>query len=187
MDSYTEWLEKIKRIYKNADEQVLKFIYDFRNMQKSEQAEEVLYQQFSSGYCYYFAHMLQTAFGRGEVCWAAPYGHIVWVDENGTPYDISGVNDSDTNDFIPEYVMGKTINDFKHVDGICHNTSDQEIAQIVLDWHDVRSERFGGDVTKIKTKEKAKEYLNRAFCVVELEDQMVYDKKREYLKRKFDL
>lgn len=85
----------------------------FTTMQKTGESEDVLYKQFSSGYCYYFAHMLQAAFGRGEVCWAAPYGHIVWVDEGGTPYDISGVNDSDTKDYIPEYMMGKTINDFK--------------------------------------------------------------------------
>ena len=84
IDKYPEWLENAKRQSPKANEKVLRFIYDFRTMQKTGESEDVLYKQFSSGYCYYFAHMLQAAFGRGEVCWAAPYGHIVWVDEEIT-------------------------------------------------------------------------------------------------------
>ena len=61
--------------------------------------------------------MLKLAFKRGEVCWAAPYGHMVWVDDDGIPYDISGVDDSDTNDYIPEFMMESTVKDFRHVPG----------------------------------------------------------------------
>lgn len=131
--------------------------------------------------------MLKAAFNRGEICWAAPFGHIVWVDENGIPYDISGVNESETDDYIPEYMMGNTILDFKHIAGKVHNTSDQEIAEMVLDWQDIRSNQFGGDVTKIKTKKDAEKYLQQAFPVLWLEDQEVYEKKVEYLKKKFGL
>ena len=74
------------------------------------------------------------------------------MDENCIPYDISGVNESETDDYIPEYMMGDTILDFKHIAGRVHNTSDQEIAKMVLDWHDIKSDQFGGDVTKIKMK-----------------------------------
>lgn len=129
----------------------------------------------------------KAAFNRGEICWAAPFGHIVWVDENGIPYDISGVNESETDDYIPEYMMGNTILDFKHIAGKVHNTSDQEIAEMVLDWQDIRSNQFGGDVTKIKTKKDAEKYLQQAFPVLWLEDQEVYEKKVEYLKKKFGL
>lgn len=182
-----DWIKKVKSVHPKADEQVLQFVYDFRTMQKSEAAEDAIYTQFESGYCYYFAHMLKLAFKRGEVCWAAPYGHIVWVDENDVPYDISGVNESETDDYIPEYMMGDTILDFKHIAGRVHNTSDQEIAKMVLDWQDIRSNQFGGDVTKIKTKKDAEKYLQQAFPVLWLEDQMVYDKKKEYLKKKFGI
>lgn len=154
-DKFSEWLKKIQKVHPKADEEVLRFIYDFSVKQGYGEAEKVLYQQFISGYCYYFACMLKAAFNRGEVCWAAPYGHIVWVDENDIPYDISGVNKSETDDYIPEYMMGDTILDFKHIAGRVHNTSDQEIAKMVLDWQDIRSDQFGGDVTKIKTKKEA--------------------------------
>lgn len=186
-DKFSEWLKKIQKVHPKADEEVLRFIYDFSVKQGYGEAEKVLYQQFISGYCYYFACMLQAAFNRGEVCWAAPYGHIVWVDENDIPYDISGVNKSETDDYIPEYMMGDTILDFKHIAGRVHNTSDQEIAKMVLDWQDIRSNQFGGDVTKIKTKKDAEKYLQQAFPVLWLEDQTVYDKKKEYLKKKFGI
>lgn len=83
--------------------------------------------------------------------------------------------------------MGNTILDFKHIAGKVHNTSDQEIAEMVLDWQDIRSNQFGGDVTKIKTKKDAEKYLQQAFPVLWLEDQEVYEKKVEYLKKKFGL
>ena len=116
-DKFPEWLQKIQRVHPKSDEEVLRFIYDFSVKQGYGEAEEILYQQFASGYCYYFACMLKAAFNRGEICWAAPFGHIVWVDKNGIPYDISGVNESETDDYIPEYMMGNTINDFKHISG----------------------------------------------------------------------
>lgn len=103
-DKFSEWLKKIQKVHPKADEEVLRFIYDFSVKQGYGEAEKVLYQQFISGYCYYFACMLKAAFNRGEVCWAAPYGHIVWVDENDIPYDISGVNKSETDDYIPENI-----------------------------------------------------------------------------------
>ena len=53
-----DWIKKVKSVHPKADEQVLQFIYDFRIMQKSEAAEDAIYTQFESGYCYYFAHML---------------------------------------------------------------------------------------------------------------------------------
>ena len=37
------------------------------------------------------------------------------------------------------------------------------------------------------TKKDAEKYLQQAFPVLWLEDQMVYDKKKEYLKKKFGI
>ena len=180
-----DWIKKVKSVHSKADEQVLQFIYDFRTMQKSEAAEDAIYTQFESGYCYYFAHMLKLAFKRGEVCWAAPYGHMVWVDDDGIPYDISGVDDSDTNDYIPEFMMESTVKDFRHVPGVVNNTTDQKIAQMVLDWHDIKSEMFGGDVTKFSLKEANK--FVKSFTIYEEDFGGICQKKKKYLKRKFKI
>ena len=129
--------------------------------------------------------MLKLAFKRGEVCLAAPYGHMVWVDDDGMPYDISGVDDSDTNDYIPEFMMESTVKDFRHVPGVVNNTTDQKIAQMVLDWHDIKSEMFGGDVTKLSLKEANK--FVKSFTIYEEDFGGIYQKKKKYLKRKFKI
>ena len=89
--------------------------------------QESLREKFRCGYCYYFAHMLQTAFNRGTVCWAAPFGHFVWVDEDADKYatdydkikvyDIEGKynpKDHDTFYLIPEKYLGEHVRDFLH-------------------------------------------------------------------------
>lgn len=126
--------------------------------------------------------ILHIAFKRGEVCWAAPYGHIVWVDDDGIPYDISGVDDSDTNDYIPEFMMESTVKDFRHVPGVVNNTTDQKIAQMVLDWHDIKSEMFGGDVTKLSLKEANK--FVKSFTIYEEDFGGIYQKKEKIFKKK---
>lgn len=96
------------------------YLSDYRN-------QECLREKFRCGYCYYFAHMLKTAFGRGTVCWAAPYGHFVWVDE-GTDkyetdydkirtYDIEGKYNPKEHGvlyLIPEEFLNEHIKDFLH-------------------------------------------------------------------------
>lgn len=61
--------------------------------------------------------MLQNAFQRGTISWCAPYGHICWVDENGTPYDIYGVCDSECVYFIPVSYIQEGLADFLHIPG----------------------------------------------------------------------
>lgn len=104
-----------------ADKQVLSFIDDFREDDKS------IRQKFCAGYCYYFAVMLKDAFHRGEICWCAPLGHICWVDDNGVPYDIDGVCDSDCNFFIPIRYIREGLEDFRHVPGRGFNASKEYI------------------------------------------------------------
>ncbi len=108
-----------------ADKQVLSFINDFREDDKS------IRQKFCAGYCYYFAVMLKDAFHRGEICWCAPLGHICWVDDNGVPYDIDGVCDSDCNFFIPIRYIREGIEDFRHVPGREFNASREYIQNAI--------------------------------------------------------
>ena len=95
---------------------VLRFIDKFYSQNgNNDEARETLRRQFRAGYCYYFAHMLKVAFNRGEVCWCTNVGHIVWVDDDGTPYDIEGINDSECEYYIPEKYLGDYIEGFKRV------------------------------------------------------------------------
>lgn len=110
---------EIKKSVPDADPAVLAFITDLTCCAaKDEDQYEVIRSTFRAGYCYYFAHLLKTAFGRGEVCVAAPFGHMVWVDDNGVPYDIEGVNFGEQVYNIPEsYLSEEAIKDFKHIPG----------------------------------------------------------------------
>lgn len=75
MQDYNKYeIEKHPAIDKN----VLQFIADFACHTATNGDEyEILRSTFRNGYCYYFARILKTAFNRGEVCWAAPFGHFV--------------------------------------------------------------------------------------------------------------
>lgn len=95
---------------------VLTFIENFLGHQNALCAENILKDQFNAGYCYYFALMLKAAFNRGEICWCAPYGHICWVDDDKTPYDIYGICTSDCEHYIPISFLGDALQDFLHTD-----------------------------------------------------------------------
>lgn len=136
VDERQMFIEAWQAYFENANEQVLGFIYDFRMHSvgvfgKPEEIEEIIRNQFRNGYCYYFAHMLKLAFGRGEVCIAAPIGHFVWMDTNQVPYDIEGVNESDCDCYIPESFLGSMVKDFLHVPGVSHHTTKEEIQNLI--------------------------------------------------------
>jgi hypothetical protein len=102
----------------DADPQVIGFITQLMSHATGNEAEyEVLRSTFRAGYCWHFAHILKDAFGRGEVCWAAPFGHFVWVDEDGVPYDAEGVNQGEQDYHIPESYLGHYLSGFTHVPG----------------------------------------------------------------------
>ena len=89
---------------------------------------------FMCGYCYFFAHMLKQAFGSGEVCWCAPYGHFVWCnDYNGETfaYDVEGVSITAAEFFIPEYYLGELINDFKQIPEKVANATKAQIDTVI--------------------------------------------------------
>lgn len=95
-------IEKLKYIRDTEGNEVLQFIDNFvRHATSSYDDMEVLRRTFRSGYCYHFACMLKCTFMRGEVCWAAPFGHIVWEDEDGEVYDVEGVYRGEAQYIIP--------------------------------------------------------------------------------------
>lgn len=114
-----------------AENEVLSFIEKFYCRGDNDDiCKEVLRRQFRNGYCYYFAIILKTAFKRGEVCWCAPFGHMCWVDVDGTPYDCEGEYTGEALYLIPEHYLGDAIKDFMHIDET-YNVSRDEIIDII--------------------------------------------------------
>ena len=131
-----EFVENQIKAFPDANEKVLYFIIDFYyhsapldcNLQ--DYCENIR-RQYRAGYCYYFANMLKAAFNRGEICWASPFSHIVWVDEDDIAYDIEGVHNSECNYYIPIRYLGDTIKGFKHIRGLEYITTKEELTKIV--------------------------------------------------------
>ena len=71
---------------------------------------------FGSGYCFYFAKILQTAFG-GDIYWHQNHGHIVWSDDGQKFYDIDGPFElfDEPWEMVPVGFLGNMIDDFKHI------------------------------------------------------------------------
>lgn len=115
----------------DSTNEVIRFIDRFyNNVGENLDNQEVLRHQFRNGYCYYFAVILKTAFGRGEVCWCAPFGHFCWVDTDGLPYDCEGFYYGEADYLIPERFLGEALNDFLHTDTV-FNASLEDINNII--------------------------------------------------------
>lgn len=124
----------VKESCPEADENVLAFITDMMShTARSEEEYETLRSTFRGGYCYYFAHMLKQAFDRGEVCWAAPFGHMVWTDVNGMAYDVEGAYvDGEEAYLIPESYLGESVRDYMRVPGMeIPDTPPDKIIEII--------------------------------------------------------
>ena len=52
---------------------------------------------------------------EGAVCIAFPVGHMVWVDDDNTAYDIDGIDITECYYYIPEEYLGNQIINFKHI------------------------------------------------------------------------
>lgn len=120
---------------------VLEFIDKFVSL-----APEIMVEVFSNGYCWYFAHILKRHFERGEVCIAAPLGHMVWVDDDDTPYDIWGVNCSECDYYIPERYLGDCLEDFMHIRSKINFATEADIERIIADYK-AATGRTGEEVT----------------------------------------
>lgn len=89
--------------------------------------------QFANGFCYHFALMLKGLFNRGEIVWAAPFGHIMWKDIDEVPYDIYGAYGSEYEYLIPIEYLGEDIKDFTHLssDNKRNGASKERIQEII--------------------------------------------------------
>ena len=107
--------------WEKTNKEVITFIADF--LYADRKNTETVYNLFASGFCYYFATMLKTAFNRGTVCWHRNHGHIVWVDDNNIAYDIGGVfYDYEIGDLLDvEHSLGRLLVGFKHNGGEYHS------------------------------------------------------------------
>lgn len=126
-----------KEKHPEADAQVLQFITDMICCGASTFKEyNVIHQMFRAGYCWHFAHTLKETFKRGEVCWAAPYSHFVWADNNGMAYDIEGLSLSGYDYLIPEDYLGEFLKDFIHIPGEHCNVTEKDIVAIIRRYED---------------------------------------------------
>jgi len=81
----------------------------------------------------YIALMLKGLFNRGEIVWAAPFGHIMWKDIDEVPYDIYGAYGSEYEYLIPIEYLGDDIKDFTHLssDKKRNGASKERIQEII--------------------------------------------------------
>lgn len=117
----------------NSNE-VLDFINDIYNSQPEENGEAIR-ALFHNGYCYYFAQMLKMAFNRGIVCLAYPFGHIVWLDDDGKAYDIEGISISEYEKLVDIDCLPELKYDFMHVRGLDSLTDIRERVDALLKEH----------------------------------------------------
>ena len=94
--NFTKWfVQQNSKRHPKSDSRILVFIAEFLTATGMDTGRmETVRRLFQAGYCYYFALILKEAFPDGEVSWAAPFGHIVYVYQ-GIPYDIDGVYKGD--------------------------------------------------------------------------------------------
>lgn len=111
-----EFVNKNIKINSKANNDILWFIANFLYYQPKDYnvSSEIIHNQFRAGYCLHFAMMLKNLFKSGEICWAAPYGHIVYMHD-GIPYDIEGINTSDCDYYIPISYIKDGIKDFTRI------------------------------------------------------------------------
>jgi hypothetical protein len=112
-----------------ANKQILYFIANFL-YHCGVDADEIIREQFRAGYCLHFAMILEKMFPGGEICWCAPYGHMVYMHD-GIPYDIEGINTSDCDYYIPISFIKDGIKDFMHVPGVAFNASEEYIKDAI--------------------------------------------------------
>ena len=130
-----EFVNDTNKINYKADQKILWFIANFLYLQSDncnphDKITNAIHNQFSNGYCLHFAIILKTLFKTGEICWAAPYGHMVYVQDN-IAYDIDGISRSDCEYYIPISYIKKGIKDFTRVPGQFFDASEEYIQDAI--------------------------------------------------------
>lgn len=111
----SEFVNNCLEVEPHASANVLRFIEQFLGSDANR--AEVLRNQFRSGYCWHFAHMLRSTFGFGTVALAYPFGHFVWFGSEWIPYDVEGVYQGEADYFVPDHLIKNMLLDFKHIPG----------------------------------------------------------------------
>lgn len=119
--------------YTNQQITILGFIDRFSTffhlwgIEKSEEFRDL----FRAGYCWHFAKMLQTTFNRGTVCITFPIGHFIWLDTDGSAYDIDGFDITEHYYYIPEEYLGSELDAFKHISNLyVSNATNEDLLKI---------------------------------------------------------
>lgn len=134
----------------NPETQVEKFIEEmYQHFSTDDNMQELYRKHFRSGYCWHFAHMLKDTFARGEVCWAAPFGHFVFVDSDGTPYDVEGKYEGEAFYFIPEsYMFVYMLNDFKRVPDMTADVTRDAIIGVIQNYCKMTNKEYDARLEK---------------------------------------
>lgn len=139
----SKWVKSQMDTYTGINEDVINFIADIRYKSEDGCSINAIVDLFRNGYCYYFAIILQTAFGRGTICYSYDNGHIIWVDDDNasfalrTAYDIEGTyTDYNTNCLIPMDIFEEGIIDFMHTPGLRFSADKKFIKEKASIWLD---------------------------------------------------
>ena len=124
-DAYTDKPGMNNRV----NEKILWFIANFLYAQGSNNVD-CIHDQFRSGYCLHFAIILKNMFKKGEICWCAPFGHIVYLEDD-IPYDIEGVCTSSCEEYIPISYIKEGVRDFVRIPGVSFNASEEYIQDAI--------------------------------------------------------
>ena len=105
---------------------------------RTDTEKEALERTFTQGYCWHFAHLLQTTFKRGSVVLAAPFSHVCFKDTDGKIYDIDGKYYGEAYYFIPEdmaeEIIPNCMADFKHIPGNLHSMNKDECIYLMQEY-----------------------------------------------------
>lgn len=119
-------------------------LYFIRNTHRIEYTkdpdpkDQIIREFFRCGYCYYFAAMLKAAFLRGHIAWVAPQSHCVWVDVDGTPYDIDGMFcDEEYLYLIPMEFAESICDKFKYA--FRHNSEYADSTHVLIGKEDIQN------------------------------------------------
>ena len=142
-----------------GDRKVIEFVAEVRfhgsPHGSHEDSIETIRYLFESGYCYYFAKMLEQAFPGGTICYCYNFGHIVYVFDE-VAYDISGVSDAEVELLIPIEELGDSVLDFMHIPGKRFCTTVKQIEKL-----GERVRKEGNDVYALMEHPKCKEIVTR--------------------------
>lgn len=116
-----ENVQRALKCHPTANREVLTFIYEFIEIHDRDGnfMGDAIIDNFSAGYCYYFALILKDAFG-GEMMWVKGRGHVVWYDTvSQMVYDICGVYVPDissdgSGEPVPLDLLKENLESFRH-------------------------------------------------------------------------